>query len=205
MTKHHYVYKSFEEGGKEYIGIRSCDCLPEEDTKYFGSFKDKSFTPAEKTILFVCETRKEVAEIEIELHDFFDVAVNPQFANKAKATSTKFDVTGVPHTKEWKKAKSKRRTTLTVWVSRTERCSVAQLPRRTKHIPRRQKVVTVGNFRTGSDGSGSPELDRGSGASGMTSCSRFHFLCCASITSSKHTAAERAAPTLCHSQLSVIV
>ena len=111
MTKYHYVYKSFEEGGREYIGVRSCNCLPEEDTKYFGSFKDKTFFPTEKTILFVCETRKEAAEIEIELHDFFDVAVNSQFANKAKATSTGFDRTGViagPQTEAQNKAKSER-------------------------------------------------------------------------------------------------
>jgi hypothetical protein len=106
MSKHHYVYHSYEEWGREYIGIRSCDCLPEEDIKYFGSFKDKTFNPTEKTILFVRETREEVAEIEIILHDFFDVAVNPQFANKAKAVSTGFDVTGVPKTKEQKKAMS---------------------------------------------------------------------------------------------------
>jgi group I intron endonuclease len=79
--------------------------LPEED-KYFGSFSDKTFSPTEKTILFVCETRKEAAEIEIELHDFFDVAVNPQFANRAKATSTKFDTTGAHDTEETRKKKS---------------------------------------------------------------------------------------------------
>ena len=110
MKKRHYVYKSFEEGGREYIGIRSCDCLPEKDTKYFGSFTDKTFKPTGKTILFVCETRKETAEIEIELHDFFDVAVNPQFANKAKATSTRFDRTGVLESEETKKKKSVART-----------------------------------------------------------------------------------------------
>jgi len=113
MTKHHYVYHSYEEWGREYIGIRSCDCLPEEDTKYFGSFCDKSFKPTGKTILFVCEKRIEASEIEIELHDFFDVAVNPQFANKAKATSTGFDRAGViagPHTEAQNKAKSERMT-----------------------------------------------------------------------------------------------
>ena len=125
MFKHHYVYKSFEEEGREYIGIRSCDCLPEEDTEYFGSFYDKTFNPTRKIILFTGETRQEVAEIEVELHDFFDVAVNPQFANQAKATSAKFDRAGVPtteetkkkisvantgktHTKEWKQAHSER-------------------------------------------------------------------------------------------------
>ena len=80
--------------------------MPEEDTKYFGSFYDKTFFPTEKTILFTGETRQEAMEIEILLHDFFDVAVNPQFANKAKQTSTKFDSTGVPKTEEWKKAMS---------------------------------------------------------------------------------------------------
>jgi group I intron endonuclease len=100
MSKHHYVYKSFEEGGREYIGRRTCDCLPEEDIKYFGSFRDKTFNPTGKIILFTGETRQEVAEIEIELHDFFDVAVNPQFANKAKATSAGFDRTGVLNTEE---------------------------------------------------------------------------------------------------------
>jgi len=108
MKKYHYVYHSYEEWGREYIGVRSCNCLPEEDTKYFGSFKDKTFSPTEKTILFVCETRKEAAEIEIELHDFFDVAVNPQFANRAKATSTKFDATGLTKTEAQKKAHSER-------------------------------------------------------------------------------------------------
>jgi len=106
MSKYHYVYCSYEEWGRDYIGVRSCNCLPEEDIGYFGSFYDKTFKPTGKVILFVCETRQEVLEIEIKLHDFFDVAVNPQFANKAKATSTKFDVTGVPNTEEAKRKKS---------------------------------------------------------------------------------------------------
>ena len=103
MTQHHYVYHSYEEWGREYIGCRTCDCLPEEDTKYFGSFYDKTFKPTEKTILFVCETRIEASEIEIELHNFFDVAVNPKFANQVKQTNTGFDTTGVPRTEEDKK------------------------------------------------------------------------------------------------------
>jgi hypothetical protein len=113
MDTHHYVYRSYEEWGRDYIGVRSCNCLPEEDIKYFGSFSDKSFKPTEKTILFVCETRKEAAEIEIRLHNFFDVAVNPQFANKTKATSTGFSMAGViagPHTEETKKKISKANT-----------------------------------------------------------------------------------------------
>jgi len=131
MTKHHYVYHSYEEWGREYIGVRSCDCLPEEDTKYFGSFCDKTFFPTEKTILFVCETREEAMEIEIKLHDFFDVAVNPQFANRSKQTSTKFDTTGViasPRTKEWKQAHSKIMTGRTGALSPTSKAIIAIRP-----------------------------------------------------------------------------
>ena len=108
MKKHHYVYSSYEEWGREYIGVRSCDCMPEEDTKYFGSFRDKTFKPTGKNILFVCRTRKEAAEIEIILHDFFDVAVNSKFANRSKAVSTGFSTAGVPKTEEQKKAHSER-------------------------------------------------------------------------------------------------
>lgn len=116
MTRHHYVYHSYEEWGRDYIGIRSCDCLPEEDIKYFGSFRDKTFKPTGKTILFTGETRKEISEIEIKLHDFFDVSVNPQFANRSKQTSTKFDTTGIilgPHTEETKRKMSEVRMGIT--------------------------------------------------------------------------------------------
>ena len=73
------------------------------------------------------------------------------------------------------------RTALTAWASRTERCSVALLPRCTKHIPRRQKVVVVASFPTGCYGSGPAALHRACRASGMSSCPRLHFVCCASI------------------------
>jgi hypothetical protein len=99
--KKHYVYYSFEEWGRGYIGSRSCDCLPEEDTDYFGSFTDPGFNPTRKIILRSdYETRKEANKDEVALHDFFDVAKNPHFANKAKQTSEKFSTQGVPHSLE---------------------------------------------------------------------------------------------------------
>ena len=90
MKKHFYVYYSYEEWGRGYIGRRECRCLPEEDIKYFGSFKDKTFKPSQKIILRVCESREEACEAEVILHDFYEVDVNPHFANKAKQTSKKF-------------------------------------------------------------------------------------------------------------------
>jgi hypothetical protein len=91
---YHYVYYSYEEWGRGYIGVRSCECLPEEDCSYFGSFYDKTFAPKNKIILAVFETREEAIQAEITLHAFYQVHINPHFANKARQTSTKFTGTG---------------------------------------------------------------------------------------------------------------
>ena len=88
--KYFYVYYSYEPWGRGYIGKRECECLPEEDVKYFGSYRDKTFKPTEKIILEVFVTAEESAEAEILLHDFYEVDKNPHFANRAKATSTAF-------------------------------------------------------------------------------------------------------------------
>ena len=89
--EYYYTYYSYEEWGRGYIGSRGCNCLPEEDIKYFGSFKDKTFNPTQKIILKDdYSTREEALADEIILHDYYDIANNPYFTNKAKATSTGF-------------------------------------------------------------------------------------------------------------------
>ncbi len=95
---HYYTYYSYEEWGRGYIGSRpgGCECLPEHDP-YLGSFRDKSFRPTTKIILGVYSSAEECLQAEIELHAFFEVDINPHFANKAKQTSTKFTMTGESH------------------------------------------------------------------------------------------------------------
>jgi hypothetical protein len=89
--EYYYTYYSYEEWGRGYFGSRGCKCLPEEDVRYFGSFKDKTFKPTQKIILKAdYATREEAYADEIILHDYYDVANNPHFANKAKTTSTGF-------------------------------------------------------------------------------------------------------------------
>jgi hypothetical protein len=88
--KHFYVYYSYEEYGRGYIGKRECECLPEKDINYFGSFHDKSFYPTQKIILETFDSVEKALEAEIILHDFYEVDENPHFANRAKQTSTKF-------------------------------------------------------------------------------------------------------------------
>jgi hypothetical protein len=85
-----YVYYSYEEYGRGYIGSRGCKFSISEDFKYFGTFSDKTFKPTQKIILGIFETRKEAYNAEILLHKFFEVDVNPHFVNKCKATSSGF-------------------------------------------------------------------------------------------------------------------
>lgn len=93
---HHYVYETYsEDDGRRYIGCRSCHGLPQEDP-YVGSHKDRSYHPTCKTILQEFPTREEALKFEIYLHELYDVGRNPEFANRAKQTSTKFDTTGCP-------------------------------------------------------------------------------------------------------------
>ena len=82
--EYHYVYYSYEEWGRGYFGSRTCKCLPEEDVKYFGSFKDKTFKPTRKIILkdnYI--TRKEAYDDEIILHQYYKVVENLHFANSS--------------------------------------------------------------------------------------------------------------------------
>ena len=90
MKKHFYVYYSYEEWGRGYIGRRECLCLPEEDIKYFGSYTDTTFKPSKKIILGIFSNREEACQAEVDLHEFYEVGENPHFANRAKQTSRSF-------------------------------------------------------------------------------------------------------------------
>jgi len=90
-NKYHYTYYSYEEWGRGYIGSRTCKCLPEEDVNYFGSYTDKTFKPTQKIILKSDYSTREEADVdEVLLHNYFEVDINPHFANRARQTSTKF-------------------------------------------------------------------------------------------------------------------
>lgn len=91
QTRYYYTYYSYEEWGKGYFGSRGCKCLPEEDVKYLGSSRDKTFKPTHKIILKDdYATRAEAYADEIILQEHYKVVENPHFANRAYQTSTKF-------------------------------------------------------------------------------------------------------------------
>ena len=81
----HFVYNSYEQWGRNYIGVHSTNDL---EDGYLGSYVDPTFKPTSRDILEFYETRAEAELAEIELHNFFDVANNPKFANQAKAHNT---------------------------------------------------------------------------------------------------------------------
>ena len=87
--ENHYVYYSYEEFGRGYIGCRTCECLPENDD-YLGSYHDQTFNPTNKIILEIFSTREEALQAEVDLHKFYQVDQNPHFANKSRQKTTGF-------------------------------------------------------------------------------------------------------------------
>jgi hypothetical protein len=95
-TMNHYTYRITFKDGRQYIGVRSCKCEPENDTKYIGSSEyTKKLEIAKKEILGIFFSRQEAVANEIALHELYDVARSDLYLNRAKQTSTKFDTSGV--------------------------------------------------------------------------------------------------------------
>jgi len=84
----HFVYNSYEEWGRNYIGVHSTNNL---DDGYLGSSCDPTFKPVAKDIIAFFETREEAKEAEITLHEFFEVEISPLFANLKSAKAMNFD------------------------------------------------------------------------------------------------------------------
>lgn len=94
--------------------------------EYFGSYKkDGTFNPTEKIILQTFKTRKEANEAEIILHNFYEVGLNPHFANKAKATSAGFTTAGMKHGPESREKMSKVRKGRKLSEKHKERIGIA--------------------------------------------------------------------------------
>lgn len=90
---------------KHYYGKRKCNIDPKLDLgiRYFSSSRDKTFIEDQKLnpqnykykIIKQFISKDSATLLEIKLHDKFDVAKNPNFYNKSKQTSSKFDTTGI--------------------------------------------------------------------------------------------------------------
>lgn len=115
--KYYYVYRITNKlRNKHYYGYRSSNTTPSLDIgiKYFSSSRDKDFIKDQLqnpqnykyVIVSVFNNREDAHNLEIKLHARFNVGVNPSFYNKAKATSSKFSITGTVLSEETKKKMS---------------------------------------------------------------------------------------------------
>jgi hypothetical protein len=86
---YHVVYLSFEDppNGRGYIGKHSCTNPYDE---YLGSYSDETFNPTGKIILEYSNTEEGAILAEMRWQRVFQVAENPDFANKSYQTSTGF-------------------------------------------------------------------------------------------------------------------
>jgi hypothetical protein len=85
----HYVYYSYEECGRGYIGKRSSK-VPPGDDPYLGSFTDKTFQPTHKIVIAMFDSSEDAIRAEIALHHLFKVDKEPHFANRAIQSSPRF-------------------------------------------------------------------------------------------------------------------
>lgn len=149
--KYHYVYRSYEPLGRSYIGKRSCLCLPEEDTQYLGSYSDPDFFPTQKEILAICESSENALQVEIFFHEFYDVARNPMFANKAKQTSKYFNTEGVPKSEQHREKIKASLSGLTKSESHRLNLSLAKRGKPVSEACRLAQVAAVGGRPKSSD------------------------------------------------------
>lgn len=109
MQKFHYVYRITNiQEKKHYYGVRSSDVEPKLDLgiKYFSSSADKEFIKEQKEnnnifkykIIKQFDSRKEAIELEIKLHNKFNVNINESFYNRTKQTSSGWDISGTQWT-----------------------------------------------------------------------------------------------------------
>jgi hypothetical protein len=92
-----------------YIGVRSCNGKPEEDT-YWGSSvhfkkwqKENGTHGLEKQVLACWPSREEANSHEILLQDCFNIPANMDFWNRAKTTSSGFSTAGLDLPNKYKK------------------------------------------------------------------------------------------------------
>ena len=130
-----YTYYSYEEYGRGYIGARSKSPLDDDD--YFGTFSETNFHPTHKIILSEFETMEEALAAEVELHKFFEVDINPHFANKAKQTSSGFyfDPTGREVRDE------ERRKNRAAWTPERRKAQAERMAKQNKSDRHRQSMV----------------------------------------------------------------
>jgi hypothetical protein len=157
---YYYVYRiSNLVENKHYYGKRSSKIEPKLDLgiKYFSSSTDKEFMSSQKvnpenyeyTIIAYCDTAKEALDLEVYLHEYYNVGVNPRFYNKAKQTTTRFSTDGIPLSEERKKYLSEINKGKKLSEETRRKVSLAGIGRKqTDHCKTVMRSVHVGSKRS---------------------------------------------------------
>lgn len=106
LKQYHYVYRiSNIKENKHYYGCRTSKIEPKFDIgiKYFSSSSDKNFIKDQKEnlqnykykIIRIYNNRKDAINLEIKLHNNFNVGISKYFYNRSKQTSIGWDTTGI--------------------------------------------------------------------------------------------------------------
>ena len=136
----------------QYIGVRSCNCLPENDSGYMGSSKilneamkvePETFT---KIIIDTFPTREIANANEQWLHETYDVARNPLFYNQINAPFG-FCNAGKHHSKEAKEKMRKFQQGKTFSPEARKRMSEARMGK-TLSPETRKRMSEAGKGRT---------------------------------------------------------
>jgi hypothetical protein len=97
---YYYVYATFFPNGNFYIGSRQCECKPDEDGKYTGSYKDKSNGDGTKVILKTFSNENEMTFYETNLIQKFksysnciNVNSSPRVCNNINLNNKVFKTT----------------------------------------------------------------------------------------------------------------
>jgi hypothetical protein len=117
MRKYHYLYKIINiKNNKYYIGVRSCDCLPDDDLgkQYFSSSSDNQFMLEQNeqsnnfkyVILEVFKTRVLANKAEQKIHSELNVSQDIFSYNLSNARAD-FSMHNVKFTKEHRERISK--------------------------------------------------------------------------------------------------
>jgi hypothetical protein len=157
---YYYVYRiSNLVENKHYYGKRSSKIEPKLDLgiKYFSSSTDKEFISSqianpenyEYTVVAYCDTAKEALDLEIYLHEYYNVGVSPRFYNKAKQTATSFSTDGIHLTEERKKRLSEVNTGKKLSEEVKRKVGLAGIGRKqTAHCKAVLRSVHVGSKRS---------------------------------------------------------
>lgn len=102
---YYYVYAIFFPNGNFYIGSRQCNCKPDEDKKYTGSYKDKSNYDGKKVILKTFSNENEMTFYETNLIEKFksysnciNVNSSPRVCNNIDLNNEVFKTTDLMNT-----------------------------------------------------------------------------------------------------------